>query len=138
MAWHNPYTLQAGPSVERILEKGMTVFPKLRGTNTCENVAFYKSLQRVSAAYLLPLMPFDTIHLANNYKGLFPPGLGTNAYSECCVAMLGILPRLLPTTDYEVKAKILGVGNVSRNGYDLLWHILELFIPGFDPTIPIT
>jgi hypothetical protein len=51
--------------------------------------------------------------------------------------MLEILPRLLPMTNYKVKAKILGVGNVSRNGYDLLWPILELFIPGFDPTIPI-
>jgi hypothetical protein len=83
MAWHNPRTLQSGPLVERSLEKGMTVFPKLQGTSTRETVAFYESLQQVSAAYLLPLMPFDTIHLANNYKGLFPPGLGTNAYSEC-------------------------------------------------------
>jgi hypothetical protein len=137
MAWHNPSTLQSGPLVERILEKGMMVFPKLRGTSAHETVAFYKSLQQVSAAYLLPLMPSDTIHLANNYEGLFPPGLGTDAYSECCVAMLEILFCLLPTTDYEVKAKILGVGNVSHNGYDLLWCILKLLFPGFDPTIPI-
>jgi hypothetical protein len=60
-------------------------------------------------------MPFDAICLANNYKGLFPPGLGTDAYSKCCTAMLEILPRLLPMNDYEVKAKISGVGNVSRN-----------------------
>ncbi len=137
MAWHNPRTLQSGPSVECILEKGMSVFPKLRGTTARETVSFYESLQQVLAAYLLPLMPFDMICLANNYEGLFPPGLGTDAYSECCLAMLEILPRLLPTNDSEVKAWISGVRNVSHNGYNLLWCIMELFVPGFDPTIPI-
>jgi hypothetical protein len=34
--------------------------------------------------------------------------------------MLEVLPRLIPTGDYKV-----------------LWRILELFLPGFDPTIPI-
>jgi hypothetical protein len=80
MAWTNPRTLQSGPSVERILEKGLTVFPKLRGTSARDTVAFYESLQQVSTSYLLPVMLFDTICLANNYKGLFPPGLGTDAY----------------------------------------------------------
>jgi hypothetical protein len=137
LAWTNPRTLQSGPSVKRILEKGLSVFPKLRGTTAQEAVAFYKSLQQVSTSYLIPLMPFDMICLANNYKGLFPPGLGTDAYSECCSAMLEVLPQLLPTSDYEIDAKLAVVRNSSRNGYDLLWHILELFVPGFDPTIPI-
>ena len=48
-----------------------------------------------------------------------------------------VLPRLIPTNDYEIEAKFSGVRNTSRNGYDLLWRILELFVPGFDPTIPI-
>ncbi len=137
MAWTNPHTLQSGPSVERILEKGLTVFPKLRGTSARDAVAFYESLQQVSTSYLLPVMPFDTICLANNYEGLFPPGLGTDAYCECCSAMLEVLLRLIPTSDYEIEAKLSGVRNTSRNGYDLLWRILELFVPGFDPTIPI-
>jgi hypothetical protein len=51
--------------------------------------------------------------------------------------MLELFHRLLPANDHEVRAKISGVGNVSRNGYDLLWRILELFVPGFEPTIPI-
>jgi hypothetical protein len=82
-------------------------------------------------------MPFNTICLPNNYEGLFPPGLGTDAYCKCCSAMLKVLPRLIPTSDYEIEAKLSGVRNTSRNGYDLLWRILELFVPGFDPTIPI-
>jgi hypothetical protein len=137
MAWTNTRTQQSGPSVERILEKGLTVLPKLRGTSARETVSFYESLQQVSTSYLIPIMPFDTVCLANNYEGLFPPGLGTDVYCECCIALLEVLPRLLPQHDYEVDAKISAVRNSSRNGYDLLWRVLELFVPGFDPTIPI-
>ncbi len=100
-------------------------------------VAFYKGLQQVLAAYLFPLMPFDAICLANNYEGLFPPGLGTAAYAECCTVLLEILPRLLPTTHSEIAAKFSAVASVLRNGYNLLWHVMELFVPGFDTTVPI-
>ncbi len=137
MAWTNPCTLQSGLSVEQILEKGLTVFHNLRGTSARDAVAFYESLQQVSTSYLLPVMPSDTICLANNYESLFPPGLGTDAYCECCSAMLKVLPPILPTSDYKIEAKLSGIRNTSRNGYDLLWRILELFVPGFDPTIPI-
>ena len=136
-AWFNPRTLSSGPSVDRILEKGLAVLPKLRDPDAKGTVSFYERLQQVSAAYLIPLMPFDAICLRNNYEGLFPPGLGTDAYAECCAAVLEVLPRLLPTTNTEVAAMISAVSNASRNGYDLLWRVLELYVPGFDPTVPI-
>jgi hypothetical protein len=79
-------------------------------------------------------MPFNTICIKNNYEGLFPPGLGTDMYPECSAAVLEILPRLLPTTNMEILAIISSVSNASCNGYDLSWHVLELFVPGFDPT----
>ncbi len=125
------------PSVDRILEKGLTVLPKLRDPDARTTVAFYECLQQVSAAYLIPLIPFDAICLRNNYEGLFPPGLSTNAYAECCAAVLKVLPRLLPATNTKVGALISAVSNASRNGYDLLWRVLELYVPGFDPTVPI-
>jgi hypothetical protein len=137
-AWFNPPTLQSGPSVDRILEKGLTVLPKLRETSAKETVAFYECLQQVSAAYLIPLMPFDAICIKNNYEGLFPPGLGTETYAECSAAILEILPRLLPITNTEILATVSSVSNASRNGYDLLWRILELSVPGFDPTVLIS
>ena len=136
-AWFNPRTLQSGPLVDRILEKGLTVLPKLRETDAKGTVALYERFQQVSAAYLIPLMPFDAICLRNNYEGLFPPGLGTDAYAECCAAVLEVLPRLLPLSNTEVNALVSAVSNASRNGYDLLWRILELYVPGFDPTVPI-
>jgi hypothetical protein len=83
-------------------------------------------------------MPFDAICLRNNYEGLFPPGLGMDTYTECSAVVLEILPRLLPTSHTEVTALISAVSRASQNGYNLLWQILELFVPGFDPTVPIT
>jgi hypothetical protein len=92
-------------------------FSKLRhSTEAKDVVAFYKGLQQVLAAYLLPLMPFDAICLANNYKGIFPPGFGTAAYAECCTVLLEILPQLLPMTHPEILAKISAVVSTLRNG----------------------
>ena len=84
------------------------------------------------------MMPFNSICLANNYKGLFPPGLGTEACAKCSVAVLELLPRLLPSSDLEILATVFAVWNSLRNGYDLLWQVLALYVPGFNPTIPIT
>jgi hypothetical protein len=136
-AWYNPLTLQSGPSIECILEKGLAVIPKLSDHMAKDTVAFYGRLQQVSGAYLIPLMPFDSVCLANNYEGLFPPGLGTSAYAECAIAVMELLIRVLPEHDPEIDATISAVRNSSRNGYDLLWHVLALYVPGFDPTIPI-
>ncbi len=48
-----------------------------------------------------------------------------------------VLPRLLPSHDSEVQVAISAVHGKSKNGYDLFWRVLELTVPGFDPTIPI-
>jgi hypothetical protein len=53
------------------------------------------------------------------------------------MAVLELLPRFLPATDPELHATISAVRNSSRNGYDLLWHVLALYVPGFDPRVPI-
>jgi hypothetical protein len=46
-----------------------------------------------------------------------------------------ILPRLLPTTDSQIASLITVVRADSSNGYDLLWRVMELVVPGFDPAI---
>jgi hypothetical protein len=136
-AWYNPRTLQSGPSVNCILERGLLVLPKLWDTDAKDTVAFYECLQQVSAAYLIPLMPFDVICLCNNYEGLVSPGLGTDTYAKCCAAIPEILSHFLPTSNTKVTAIVSVVSKASRNGYNLLWCILELFVLGFDPTVPI-
>ena len=135
--WTNTRTGRSGPTVEYILEKALVNFPKLRSLDARAAVDFYDKLQKLSAGYLLPLMPFDAIKLSFNFKGLCPPGLGTHRYTEVGSALMDILPRLLPTTSTEITSAAATVGFESNNGYDLLWRVLELTVPGFDPAVPI-
>jgi hypothetical protein len=135
--WINPCTQISGPSVERILEKGLLVFPKLKMLMTKDTVHFYDKLQELLAGYLLLLMPFNVIRLEFNFEGLFIPGLGTECYANCATALMEVLPCLLPALDSEVQVAISAIRGKSKNGYDLFWHVLELAVPGFDPTIPI-
>jgi len=135
--WTNYRTGRSGPTVEYIIEKALVNFPKLRTQDARAAVDFYDKLQKLSAGYLLPLMPFDAIKLSFNFEGLCPPGIGTHRYAEVGSALMDILPRLLPTTESEITSAIATVGFESNNGYDLLWRVLELTVPGFDPTVPI-
>ena len=137
MSWFNNRTQVSGPSLERILERGLKAFPLLRSMDMHDAVDFYDKFQELSHAYLIPLMPFDAVRLGNNSEGLFVPGLGTERYHECATVLFELLPRLLPTSNAEVKAKLSSVCVESKNGYDLLWHILELMVPVFDPTVPL-
>ncbi len=127
----------SGPSVECILEKGLLVFPKLKTLTAKDTVHFYDKLQEHLAGYLLPLMPFNVICLEFNFEGLFIPGLGTECYVDCAAALMEVLPCLLPALDLEVQVAISAIRGKSKNGYNLFWHVLELAVPGFDPTIPI-
>ncbi len=136
--WVNPRTHQRGPSVERILDKGLPVFPKLEYLAVDATVEFYDKLQKTSALFLLPLMAFDAINLRMGFEGLCPPGLGLPQYAEIAVALMEILPRLLPTTDSQVASLITVVRAESSNGYDLLWRVLKLAVPGFDPAIQVS
>jgi hypothetical protein len=135
--WVHFRTGRTGPSVEYILEKALVHFPKLKTLEARDTGNFYNKLQKLSVGYLLPLMPFDLIKLSFNFEGLCPPGLGTHRYAEIASALMEVLPRLIPTTIPDVYSALTTVGFKSNNAYDLLWRILELSVPGFDPTTPI-
>ena len=87
--------------------------------------------------YLLPLMPFDSIRLVFGYEGLCPPGLGTTRYSAIASAWMDVLPRLLPQKEPLVESAIFSVSVESINGFDLLWRILEIAVPGFKSMNPV-
>ena len=135
--WFNTRSSCSGPPLEYIIEKALPNFPKLKSLDARVAVNFYDRLQKISTGYLLPLMPFDAIKLSFKFKGLCPLGLGTSRYGEISSTLMDILPRLLPATIPEVASTIATVEFESNNGYDLFWWVLELTIPGFDPTIPI-
>ncbi len=51
---------------------------------------------------------------------------------------MNFLPRLIPRTlSLHVNATLAAVRNESNNGYNYLWRVLDLTVPGFDPVIPI-
>ena len=48
-----------------------------------------------------------------------------------------ILPKILPRSNTQINLIANMVRMDSGNGYDLMWHVLELSVPGFDPAIPV-
>jgi hypothetical protein len=84
--------------------------------------------------HLLALIPFDAIMLQYRFEGLCPPGLGLTWYGAMSKALMELLPRLIPgSASSPIKAALASIRYESNNGYDYLWRILELTVPGFDP-----
>jgi hypothetical protein len=101
-------------------------------------VNFYDRLQEVSMNYALVLMPFDADVLSNSFEGLCPPRLGLLCYAAMCKALMELLPWLIPSSvSPQVNATLASVRYEMGNGYNYLWSVLELTVPGFDPTKPI-
>ena len=135
--WENVRTQQWGPQLERIIEKGLPTLPRLSGLAMEDIIEFYDKLQPISALYLLPIVPFDCINVNMGYEALCPPGLGIRRYARIGRVLIEVLPRILPKLHSQVNTIIAMVRQESNNGYDLLWRILELGVPGFDPSVPI-
>jgi hypothetical protein len=53
-------------------------------------------------------------------------------------ALMELVPRLISSgLSPQVNATLASVCFESNNGYDYLWRVLEITVPGFDPTVPI-
>jgi hypothetical protein len=74
--------------VEYILEKALPVFPRLQGSDVADTMKFYDGLQKILMWNLLPLVPFESIHLPFGFEGLCPPDLGTVRYSAIASAWM--------------------------------------------------
>ena len=134
--WVGRFTI--GPQINRILEKGLVSLPRLQSLKVESAVEWYDTLQKTLMIYLVPLTPLDCIMIKMGYEALCIPGTGLTHYPVGACILLELLPHLLPKTDDEVTSIINMVRMESNNGYDLLWQILELTVPGFDPTVPVT
>ena len=52
--------------------------------------------------------------------------------------MMDFLPHLIPgTLSTRMNATLATMRSDSNNGYDYLLPVLELYVPGFDPVVPI-
>ena len=136
--WDHPRGYYRGPQLERILEKGLSAFPRLTASDMKASVEFYDAFHKTALLYLLPVMPFDCISIKMGFEALCPPGLGLPRYAMIARVLMELLPRLLPIrTDTQISTLVNMVRMESGNGYDLLWRVLALSVPGFDPTIQV-
>ncbi len=94
-------------------------------------------LQKTSALFLLPLMLFDAINLNMGFEGLYLPGLGLLWYAEIAGILMEVLSCLLPDLDSQVTSLVTLLQAESKNGFDLLWQVLKLAHPEFDPSLQI-
>jgi hypothetical protein len=78
-------------------------------------------------------MPFDAVNLKLGFEGLCPPGLGIDRYASIAAAIMEVVPRLLPDHIARLNTTIATVRGDSNNGFDLLWRLMALAVPGFDP-----
>ena len=131
--WAGRFTV--GPQIDRILEKGLVSLPRLRSLEVESAVEWFDTLQKTLLIYLVPITPLDCVMIKMGYKALCVPGTGLSCYPIAAHVLLELLPRLLPTTNDKVSSLINMVRMESNNGYDLLWRILELTVPEFDPTV---
>ncbi len=97
-------------------------------------VEFYDAFQKTAIIYLLPVMPFDCISIKMGFEALCPPGLGIPWYAMISRVLMELLPRLLPRSDTQISSLINMVRMELGNGYDLLWRVMALSVPSFDPT----
>jgi hypothetical protein len=74
--WEHPRQYYSGPQVDRILDKGISLFPRLTTLTVDATVEFYDNLHKTSLIYLLPVLPFDCISIKMGFEALCPPGLG--------------------------------------------------------------
>ena len=115
------------------MEKAMPLFQKLSGVAMADLVQFYDNFQKTGSVYMLPLMPFDAVNLKLGFEGLCPPGLGIDRYASIATAMMEVVPRLLPDHIARLTTTIATVRGDSNKGFDLLWRLMALAVPGFDP-----
>ncbi len=82
-------------------------------------------------------MPFDYISIKMGYKAFCLPGLCLPRYAMIAWVTMELLPQHLPRVDAQINLLVNMVRMGSVNGYDLMWHLLALLVPGFDQSIPV-
>jgi hypothetical protein len=136
--WYNPSTHTYGPQVKRIVTKSLKLLLTLDSATTEMMVDFYDRLQESATGLAIAIMPFDTVMIKNGLEGLCIPGLGVDKYHVMSKALMELLPRLISCNlSPQINAALASVRSESGNGYNFLWRVLELTVPGFDPVIPI-
>ncbi len=62
------------------------------------------------------------------------PRLGVDRYASIAAVLMEVIPLLLPSHITRLTTVITTVRGDSNNGFDLMWQLMSLAVPGFDPT----
>ncbi len=136
--WYNPTTHTCGPQIDRIVTKSLKLLLTLESTGTETVVDLYDHLQESTTSLTIAIMPFNSVMIWYDLEGLCVPGLGVNRYHLMSKSLMELLPQLIPgSISPQVNAALASVWSESGNGYDYLWWVLELTVPGFDPVVPL-
>jgi hypothetical protein len=81
-----------GPQVDKIIEKGLSTFPRLTSIDVESMVEFYDMFQKTSMIYLMALMPFDCVSIKMDFEALCPPGMGLPRYAAIARVLMEVLP----------------------------------------------
>jgi hypothetical protein len=135
--WEHPKSFQKGPQVDHIGPKGLSSFLHLEKLTDNAAVEFHNNFHKTSMLYLLPVMPFNCTSIKMGFEVLCPPGLGLPRYVQIACTLMEILPCLLPRSNTQITMLVNVTWMASNNGYNLLWRVLYLTVPGFNPAKPV-
>jgi hypothetical protein len=82
-------------------------------------------------------MPFYASSIKLGFEGFCPPGIGIHRYADVATALMDILPRVMPEQISRLGKLIVVIQADSNNGYYLMWRVMALGAPGFDPTLHV-
>ena len=132
--WSSGTSTTSGPQVYRLIGKQLSILPKLTDTETSTVIDFYDNLHDVTKHFLIATVPFDAIIISQGYHALCIPGLGFDRFQECSKALLELLPHLIDSgMSNNINAALVSVKSTTKCGYDFLWQMLRLTVPGFNP-----
>lgn len=132
--WFHKSNNTYGPQRESILNSKALQKLALSRFDARSVVSWYERLVTTCEAYRIALMPFDAIQFQRGSEGLCLPGLGTDRHTDMASALCSVLQVCLVNASTRVLTMAATVESRTRNGYDILWRFLRLYVPGFDPS----
>lgn len=131
--WFHKTNNTKGPQRDLIYSSKHLSNLKLEDFSLRSVVNWYERLVHVCESHHIALVPFNAIQFSKGLLGLCIPGLGSERFVDMASALCTVLALLLDGAPSRV-TMMVRTTEKSHNGYDILWRLLGLYVPGFDDT----
>ena len=119
-----------GPQEKSILDNDHIPFLEENYSNAML-VEWWDEMCKILAQHeKIYLLQFDAINPDKGYEGLVVPGLGIERYTKMAEVLMETIFNFLPNTGEFERLKTRVEGE-SKNGFDALYRVLQLTLPGF-------